>query len=236
MYNSTLIKPTAKKGGSKNRKGNTDSADNLDARRKQAEARVMALESILDAAESVPPTMVAPVGTPSTQASYSPARDVWFLHTRSPRRMKSSHLRWSHKPRTTLSIRRHLTLALSCIQNLHICAAFLACKCLGVTCCSTCLLTSLSLCRSTGKTKVWANRPGGLTTCLRDHLEKYHLATYYKKCYKEGLTQRCADMALPSNAQPEFTSSGLTDRLVNWVAANDQVCYLSRIDFKICSV
>ncbi|KAF8595601.1 hypothetical protein BDV93DRAFT_564203, partial [Ceratobasidium sp. AG-I] len=78
-YNTMAGNPITKKYSSRKRKGNSDGTDNLNARRKQAEARVTALESILNAVESVPPTMEAPEVNLATRALYSSARDVWFF-------------------------------------------------------------------------------------------------------------------------------------------------------------
>ncbi|KAG9082994.1 hypothetical protein FRC07_014046 [Ceratobasidium sp. 392] len=178
-------KKAVKKRAYKKRKKNAKATDAVQARKQNAEARVAALESILDAAESVPPTMVCPKAAPASHALYSRARDVfWFTKPVNTNcEVKTEHLQ------ATIEDDANYQASLNFETLKHPKGAYL--------CCIPCL--------KTGRSQIWANNSGGLTGRLREHMEKKHIASYYAKCYQEGLTQRCAEMNLPAHSQPEFT-------------------------------
>lgn len=77
--------------------------------------------------------------------------------------------------------------------------------------------------RAEGKWKVWKNRSGGITGCIRTHMISKHGPTYRSKCQEEGVTVRELNQDDPDSDDSEFTLSGLIDRLARWIAVDDQV-------------
>jgi hypothetical protein len=82
--------------------------------------------------------------------------------------------------------------------------------------------------RPMGDWHVWKNRKdGGLTGAIRDHMLKYHKSEYLTKCKAEGFRLPGSNNAEPGlnldGPQPAFTREGLIERLLRFIAVDDQV-------------
>ncbi|QRV92764.1 AC9 transposase [Ceratobasidium sp. AG-Ba] len=202
MVDAPAVEKAPKKRSSRKRKKVADSSPSL-SRLEQAEVRANALESIISAAEALPPTMVVPKAAPASRALYSSARDVFYW----VRPVETSNEVNDIDVPAEIDADRIYQESLSFSTLRHPKSPFLRCIC--------CL-------RSMRKTQTWVNQNGGLTACLRNHMEKYHPVSYYGKCQQEGLAERCTNMTGVDSVQPEWTHAGLIDRLVDLVVSNDE--------------
>ncbi|KAG9082122.1 hypothetical protein FRC07_014302, partial [Ceratobasidium sp. 392] len=139
--NSPPSKKAAKKHASKKQKNNAKATNAVKA----------PLKSILDAAKSVPPTLVCPKAAPAAHALYSRARDVfWFMKPVNTNcKVKKQHLE------VTIEDDANYQASLNFATLKHPKGAYL--------CCIPCL--------KMGKSHIWANNSGGLTGRLRGHME-----------------------------------------------------------------
>ena len=67
-----------------------------------------------------------------------------------------------------------------------------------------------------------------MTRTIREHMLKYHNDEYITKCREEGFKthdEHNFDRGVDIDASPPaFTREGLIERLVRWMAVDDQVC------------
>ncbi|QRW13009.1 AC9 transposase [Ceratobasidium sp. AG-Ba] len=174
--------------------------DVLAVRRKQLEARIVALESMVESVETPPPTLM-PREVSSSRPLRSAARDVWYW----VRPVTNDCTVQDADCGTEIEADAMYQELLSFESLKHPASPYLRCiQCL----------------KTMHKTHIWANRSGGLTGAIRNHLEKYHPASYYLKCQEEGMMTRLADGS--GDVQPEFTRPGFMDRLVDWAVTTDQ--------------
>ncbi|KAG8679942.1 hypothetical protein FRC11_003123, partial [Ceratobasidium sp. 423] len=90
--------------------------------------------------------------------------------------------------------------------------------------------TSKKPLKPNGDWHVWKNSPnGGLTGAIQAHMLKYHAYIYTEKCKAEGVLVKqldCEDSVTTGfnleEPQPAFTREGLLERLVRWIAVDDQ--------------
>jgi hypothetical protein len=72
------------------------------------------------------------------------------------------------------------------------------------------------------------NRPSGVTKTIREHMLKHHKHEYTTKCKEEGIRidedEIGSELDLDAR-QPAFTQEGLIQRLVQWIAVDDQASY-----------
>ncbi|KAG9093931.1 hypothetical protein FS749_013461 [Ceratobasidium sp. UAMH 11750] len=204
VTHSMVSKPAKKKPSSKKRKAPAKNTADTTAtcRQQHAEARTTAIQSIVEAADGLPSTMICPKAAPASRALYSQAHDVWYFvrpvdsyDEVPPSEIPSEVNRdaWYQASLDFNTLRHPQSSHIQCIP-----------------------------CLKAGRLKIWANNDGGVTKGLRSHMEKYHITSYYAKCYREGLVQRCSDINLPDGTQPEFTRAGFLDRFVDWVVTDDQ--------------
>ncbi|KAF8689423.1 Encoded by, partial [Rhizoctonia solani] len=172
-------------------------------RRQAVESRIAALEAVLDAAESVPPTLTPPASSNSADARYlwSAARDVWYFVT--PVESKDSVLEDEINAQIEADTSQQSSIPFASVRCPQL--PYLQCW----------------LCLRQGITKIWVNRPGRLTKGLCEHMEKHHAVSYYTKCREEGI-QHIHGPKIAPNTPPEFTRAGLVKRLVDWIAIDDQ--------------
>ncbi|CAE6511697.1 unnamed protein product, partial [Rhizoctonia solani] len=181
-------------------------AANFSARQKLVNDRIQALQVVLDAAESSPPTMVANQSTAETKtkALYSAARDVWGF-------IRGWHSRDIIPPGDVSCIIKEDAEWQASLDYATLCHPTGDC-----VRCVPCLALF-------GVTKTWANNSGGVTGTLRDHLVDAHPVLYYAKCHEKGLKERLtnsdSDMV---DIPPEFTDSGFVDHMLQWIISDDQ--------------
>ncbi|KDN41816.1 hypothetical protein RSAG8_07187, partial [Rhizoctonia solani AG-8 WAC10335] len=181
-------------------------AANFSARQKLVNDRIQALQVVLDAAESSPPTMVTNQSTAETKtkALYSAARDVWGF-------IRGWHSRDLIPPGDVSCIIKEDAEWQASLDYATLCHPTGDC-----VRCVPCLALF-------GVTKTWANNSGGVTGTLRDHLVDAHPALYYAKCREKGLKERLtnsdSDMV---DIPPEFTDSGFVDHMLQWIISDDQ--------------
>ncbi|QRV84396.1 hypothetical protein RhiJN_12412 [Ceratobasidium sp. AG-Ba] len=141
--------------------------DVLAVRRKQLEARIVALESMVESVETPPPTLM-PREVSSSRPLRSAARDVWYW----VRPVTNDCTVQDADCGTEIEADAMYQELLSFESLKHPASPYLRCiQCL----------------KTMHKTHIWANRSGGLTGAIRNHLEKYHPASYYLKCQEEGM-------------------------------------------------
>ncbi|KDN33246.1 hypothetical protein RSAG8_13663, partial [Rhizoctonia solani AG-8 WAC10335] len=77
-------------------------------------------------------------------------------------------------------------------------------------------------CMARGESHFYLNSAGGVTGTLRGHLIEQHPSLYYAKCLEAGLVDRLIESGISAELQPDFSRAGLTERLVRWIAVDDQ--------------
>ncbi|CUA78443.1 Putative AC transposase [Rhizoctonia solani] len=194
--------PTVEGSSSKRKRALDSTAYDAEKHRRVME-RIATLEATLDAAESIPPTLKAPVATaPQHSGTNARAIDVHFhfapadSNTPIPPDQIETTIQQDEERQRQIPIEKSKRLVSKwawCIP-----------------------------CMARGESHFYLNSAGGLTGTLRGHLIEQHPAIYYAKCLEAGLNDRILESGISAEVQPDFSRAGLTERLVKWLAVDDQ--------------
>ncbi|EUC60762.1 hypothetical protein RSOL_363340, partial [Rhizoctonia solani AG-3 Rhs1AP] len=183
----TTEKPSSTSASKKKKKKASTAAAKTAQQTK--EARSTAIENIIEACNTVPPTMQPPTPKPATSAR-SDARDLWWFLLPLEKRVQIS---WEVVEALIQQARKFQEdVVFDSLQHPEEKELL----------CIPCLFK--------GIIKYYHNQTGGITGRICEHMEKYHPVPYYTKCLQEGLKHRCKNISIDAinGGQPEFTFSG----------------------------